>query len=119
MKTPMRAPILALALAVTALPAAAFERLTSADDFVRTIVGRELSRTGIRLRVLPEGQVEGRAFGYPVTGNWRWQDGYFCRTLDWGGYEIAYNCQAVLANGRRARFVSDRGTGQSADFRLN
>lgn len=115
------APMLALGLVLTlALPAAAhaFERIRDAERFARLVDGRELARTGIRLQVLPQGQIAGRGLGYPVTGEWRWQDGYFCRTLDWGGSDLGHDCQAVLAQGSRVRFVSDRGAGRWADFSL-
>jgi len=114
-------PALALGLVLTlALPAAAqaFERIRDADRFARLIDGRELARTGIRLQVLPQGQIAGRGLGYPVTGEWRWQDGYFCRTLDWGGSDLGHDCQAVLAQGSRVRFVAERGAGRWADFSL-
>jgi hypothetical protein len=38
--------------------------------------------------------------------------------MDWGGTEIPHNCQAVLRNGDRLRFVSDQGRGEHADFTL-
>lgn len=112
------AALLAGLAAPVATPAAAFERITDAGDFSRTVVGRDLTRFGIRLQVTPEGGIEGRGFGYPVTGEWRWENGFFCRDMDWGGTEIEYNCQAVLREGNRVRFISDRGQGDSADFRL-
>jgi len=116
---PIMRPILTAALvAALPLPALAFERVADPSSFENIVVGRELSRTGIRLQVLPGGQILGRGLGWPVTGEWSWQDGYFCRTMDWSGYEIAYNCMAVLASDRSVRFIADRGTGDSADFRI-
>lgn len=98
--------------------ASAFERITLADEFTGLVANRELSRFGIRLEVSPSGEISGRGFGYPVTGDWQWRDGYFCRVMDWGGTEIEPNCQMVLRDGDRLRFVSDQGTGEYADFRL-
>lgn len=114
----MRLPLLAAILLALPLPALAFERVTDAQDFAARVVGRELSRTGIRLRVLPDGRIEGRALGWAVTGVWRWAEGYFCRTMDWSGYEIPHNCMVVLADDRTVRFIADRGTGDHADFRI-
>jgi len=92
--------------------------VTGAEEFARRVVGRELARTGIRLTVLPGGQIMGRALGWGITGEWTWREGYFCRTMDWSGYPIEYNCMTVLANGRSVRFIADRGAGDFADFRL-
>jgi hypothetical protein len=114
----MRPMLTAAILAATPLPALGFERVADPTTFESLVIGRELSRTGIRLQVLPDGRIQGRGLAWPVTGDWRWQDGYFCRTMDWSGYEIAYNCMTVLANGRSVRFIADRGTGDSADFRI-
>jgi hypothetical protein len=117
MRTLALAAVLA-GLVSPAPPAAAFERIADAGEFARTVAGRELRRFGIRLRVSGEGAIEGRGFGYPVSGAWRWEDGFFCRVMDWGGTEIPHNCQAVLRNGDRLRFVSDQGRGEYADFTL-
>lgn len=120
----MRIALLSAAVVLAlAAPVAAFDRITDADEFARLIEGRVLTRFGIRLQVStlgqPEGgQINGRGFGYPVTGAWRWEGGYFCRDLDWGGSDLGYNCQAVLRNGTVLRFVSDQGSGDHADFRL-
>lgn len=102
------------------LPAAAqaFERVTDPNSFAQIVVGREISRTGIRLTVLPDGRIEGRALGLAVTGDWRWLDGFFCRSMEWSNQEIPYNCMVVLANDRSVRFIADQGTGQYADFRV-
>jgi hypothetical protein len=110
--------LLALILLALPLPAEAFERVADPQTFAQRIVGRTLSRAGIRLTVLPDGRIEGRALGWSVTGDWHWVEDYFCRTMDWSGYEIAYNCMVVLANDRSVRFIADRGTGDYADFRI-
>jgi hypothetical protein len=108
---------LLLAILLMAAPAAAFERVTEQREFTQ-LMQNSLKRFGIQLQVSADGRITGRGFGYPVTGDWQWQNGLFCRTLDWGGMDLGYNCQAVLRDGNRVRFVSDRGTGQHADFRL-
>ena len=100
------------------LAAEDFSVVGSADRFVSLVNGRELRRLGIRLNVTPEGQIIGRAFGAPVTGEWTWQGGYFCRDLFWNGDDLGYNCQLVQENGDTLRFTSDQGSGMSADLTL-
>jgi hypothetical protein len=120
--TPVTLPALAAAFALAALPAQAFERITDAQAFSHLLEGRALTRFGIRLEVSTDatasGRITGRGFGYPVTGAWRWDQGFFCRDLDWGGSDLGFNCQAVLLDGATVRFVSDQGQGEHADFRL-
>ena len=118
MRRTLKTLVAAAALLLPAGMAAAFERITDGAEFRQLVSGRELTRFGISLQVTPQGQVLGDGLGWPVTGEWRWQNGLFCRTLDWGGSDLGYNCQTVLRNGDRLRFIADEGTGQSADFRL-
>jgi hypothetical protein len=113
---------LACATLAIAAPDAAraenFRPVESVDRFVSLTSGRELRRLGIRVQVLPQGQIEGRAFGSPVTGAWTWEGGYFCRDLYWGGDDLGYNCQLVEENGDTLRFTTDRGDGIFADLTL-
>jgi hypothetical protein len=112
--------ILLLAVPVAAA-ANDFEPIKDKDDFLSLVQNREL-RIGIynlSLNLLPDGQIKGSALGWDITGKWQWQDGYFCREMDWSGMAIEYNCQLVEANGdERLRFTVDKGTGDSATFKL-
>jgi len=110
----------ALALALCATTADAMEKLSERDQFLETLDGRNLTIGiyGLSLAVSPDGVIRGRAAGRDVTGEWTWQDGYFCRSMMWGQREIPYNCQLVQYDGREMRFTTDRGEGDYADFRL-
>jgi hypothetical protein len=98
-----------------------FQPVKEKATFLSLVEDREL-RIGLyslALSVLPDGQIKGSALGWGITGNWTWQDGYFCREMDWSGTAIPYNCQLVEANGdARLRFTVDKGAGDSAVFRL-
>ena len=111
---------LSLSVAVPAVPAAAseFRLVTDRNEFVQLVDGRELTRFGIRLRVSPEGDIEGRGFGHDVWGAWEWSGRFFCRDLGYGNTELGHNCQAVAVRGDTVRFVADQGQGDFADFRL-
>jgi hypothetical protein len=88
--------------------------------FDAQVVGREIVNRvlGINLVVQPDGTISGKAVTWPVTGTWSWQDGFFCRELDWSGMAIPYNCQLVEIRGDQVRFTVDRGDGDAAEFRL-
>jgi hypothetical protein len=98
-----------------------FKPIKDRNDFVSLVKDREL-RIGLynlSLNVLPDGNIKGRALGWDITGRWQWQDGYFCREMDWSGMPIEFNCQLVEAEGaERMRFTVDKGTGDSATFKL-
>lgn len=113
--------LLITAVAASAAPAAAaadFVRITDQSSFERAVLGKTLSRPLIRLQVLSAGKITGRGATAPVTGDWQWREGYFCRDLAWGDRDLGYNCQEVALDGARIRFTSDRGAGQSAVFKL-
>ena len=88
--------------------------------FLSYLDGRSLTirMFGLTIDVAEDGTIGGKAVGRPITGSWSWQDGFFCREMAWGAREIPYNCQLVEAAGNEMRFTTDKGAGDSADFRL-
>jgi hypothetical protein len=114
------AAAIAATFAAIAVPsgAQAFEQVREQSRFVDLITSKKLKRFGIELTVTPQGRIEGRAFGRPVSGDWAWNGGYFCRSLFWGERNLGDNCQAVLVSGDTLRFISDQGAGDYADLRL-
>ncbi|WP_300060153.1 dihydrodipicolinate reductase [uncultured Roseobacter sp.] len=114
----VKSVLIAATLLVASPAAAEFAKVDSQEEFISLIQGKELRRPFVRLEVSREGEISGMGAAWAVTGNWTWQDGYFCRDLFWGGDPLGYNCQEVRAHDNRIRFTSDRGAGDSADFRL-
>ncbi|OYU20076.1 MAG: dihydrodipicolinate reductase [Rhodobacteraceae bacterium PARR1] len=114
--------LLVLILSLIALPARAegYERIATREDFVAAVEGRDMriGLLGITLNVRADGTITGDAMGWPVTGKWDWQDGFFCREMDWSGTPIPYNCQLVERRGDDIRFTVDKGKGDSARFAL-
>lgn len=110
-----------LSISASALQAEGFRPVQDRETFIDLVDGRELrlGLFGVRLNVTADGRIDGRAVTAPVTGNWYWQDGYFCREMDWSGQSIPYDCQLVeVSETRQMRFTVNRGTGESATFRL-
>ncbi|MFN3969839.1 MAG: dihydrodipicolinate reductase [Gemmobacter sp.] len=104
---------------LAASPALAdFNRVSSKGDFVGLVSGKALTRMGVTLKVLPEGKIEGRAFGQTVTGAWNWNGGLFCRDLTFGRRNLGPNCQVVQKKGDTIRFIADEGRGDFADLRI-
>ena len=110
-------------LAMLATPALAeeFEPVRDKGEFLQLVEGRDLriSLYNLTLRLSPNGQIEGKALGWKISGKWLWQNGYFCREMDWEGMSIPWNCQLVEVRGENEmRFTVDQGAGDSASFRL-
>lgn len=111
----------AIALLFAASTASAFERIETRDRFLSLVEGRVLflGLLNAQLDVRSDGTIGGSARNRDVTGSWSWQDGYFCREMDWSGRVIPYNCQLVeLDAPDRVRFTVNRGSGQAATFQL-
>lgn len=118
MRIILTAIVISLMSVSTAPAAQEFQTVREEAQFVSLVSGKELTRFGISLTVTPEGQIRGRAFGRPVTGDWQWTDGYFCRTLFYGERDLGPNCQEVKVQGETLRFTSDKGQGIYADLTL-
>ena len=106
------------ALGIGHAAADGFQTIDDEARFLSLVKGKKLTRFGISLNVFENGTIEGRAFGWPVTGQWSWQDGFFCRDMYYGSQGIGLNCQMVKAKGGTLRFIADRGAGDYADLRL-
>ena len=112
------AALLALPTAAAATP---FTPVTDESQFRQLVQDRDLKYGlfGVTLRVLQNGAISGNAVGSEVSGSWVWRDGYFCRSLNWGGDDLGYNCQLVEVSPQaQLRFTVDQGRGESATFRL-
>lgn len=114
---------LATALCVSCISFAApafaeFEQVTSRNDFMSLVGGKTLSRPLVKISLSSDGSISGSGASWPIEGQWKWQGEYLCRSLEWGGDDLGYNCQEVKVKGNRVRITSDKGVGQSADFRL-
>ncbi len=86
------------------------------NTFIAAIKDKTLKRPLIRLEVTEDGKITGRAAMLSVTGQWTWENSYFCRDLFWGSRNLGYNCQQVSRSGKKIRFTSDEGEGDFADF---
>tara|TARA_R110002094_G_scaffold53486_7_gene64801 strand:- start:676 stop:1032 length:357 start_codon:yes stop_codon:yes gene_type:complete len=117
MKT-MTLAILAAAFGLATPATAEYQTVQTRAEFVALVSGKTLTRPLVRLEVRPDGNITGKGAAWDVSGKWQWKDGFLCRSLVWGGDDMGYNCQRVKANGSKVRITSDRGRGQSADFRL-
>lgn len=117
----MRSLIFLLSLIVIPTTASAYERVFDQYSFVALVSDKILSNWlyGVRLNVTPNGSIVGGAWGWDIAGNWTWKDGFFCRSMTWGGEPLEYNCQLVEVRGaNEIRFTSDQGNGDNASFKL-
>ena len=88
------------------------------DRFINLIDGKKLKRFLIELSVQTDGTIIGMGAGTDVTGNWNWQDNYFCRNLSWGNRDLGSDCQKVELKDQKLFFTSDQGRGATAGFSI-
>ena len=120
MKSALAALIILLGTASAGM-ANTFQPITDKQTFLTLLDGKNLSNRlyGVNLSVTSDGKITGKGAAWPITGSWTWENGYFCRAMDWGGDPIPYNCQLVeVRNGNEMRFTVDQGAGDSASFML-
>ena len=108
----------AVAIALSGAARADLVKVEDQQTFMTMVAGKTLTRALVKINLTPDGRIEGRGVRWDLEGTWSWKDGYFCRDLFWGGDPLGYNCQEVQVQGERIRFTSDRGAGDSADFKL-
>ena len=95
----MRMFALTIIAAVIAEPALAdLVKVDNQAKFVELVNGKTLTRPLVKIKVSPDGEIEGRGSLWDIEGSWSWQDGYFCRDLFWGGDALGSNCQEVQAS---------------------
>ncbi|MEM7711420.1 MAG: dihydrodipicolinate reductase [Pseudomonadota bacterium] len=109
--------VLALLLALP-MPAWAAGPVSSREGFLSLVEGRRLVGDGVSLMVEPDGRITGRGLGLQISGNWTWEDGLFCRTLDTAVRDFPRDCQTVEHRGTSLRFTANGGDGDVADLRL-
>ena len=98
-----------------------FTPIRDLPAFLKLVEGRDLriALYNLTLNLSADGKITGSALGWGITGAWVWNDGYFCRNMDWSGYAIDQDCQLVEALGtQKMRFTVDQGAGDSATFKL-
>ncbi len=116
--------VLVASMGFLSAPAAAqsdWNPIKDREVFMELLDGKSLNiwYYVLKLRVLDDGTISGRAFGGEITGDWEWKDGYFCRKMRWeDSYEVEYNCQLVEIKDQTMRFTVDQGAGEYADFKL-
>jgi hypothetical protein len=114
----MRIFYLSFLLSLMVVSAQAGERILDRSTLLDMVSQKVLILRlfGIKLKIMEDGRIEGKAMGRDVVGDWEWQDGFFCRSMFWGERDIGYNCQEVSINNKKIKFISDRGLGASAKF---
>ena len=94
----------AIALAISAVPAVARERITTEEGYLDRVAGRTVTaEEGNTVVSHPVGR---------VTGRWEWHSGFRCRKLRVGGNESGTDCQLVELCGDQLGSTREQGQGR-------
>lgn len=95
-----------------------FTRVTDAATFEAAVVGRNLNNVNdapsVFFRLNSDGSMNGDVGRGPLSGNWAFRDGYWCRTWTAGLKETSLNsenCQLVELRVGEVALSRDRGEG--------
>lgn len=120
----MLATVLASALAIGAgAPAAMAEEFTTVTDldrFKAHFIGPKIMDPADSANffvVREDGTIEGTWHGATLTGAWRWEDEYFCRTLS-APRPAPEDCQQWGYADGKAQLVRNRGAGDPTVYSL-
>ena len=104
----------AASMALSALPAAAWERITTEAQLLDQVAGRTLlNPEGYSWVYQPDGRITGTWDGMEVTARWEWHQGLFCRNVQIGGNETGTDCQVKEIRGDQLRYTRDQGRGDT------
>ena len=109
----------AIILALTS-PALAIsgKKLNTIDEFQSRVVGKILTSSDGFVTVRKNGSIGGEVQGKKLKGKWNWQEGYFCRSLVWGGKNMGSACQEIRVNGKSVHFIRDQGKGSATSYTI-
>lgn len=103
-----------ISMTFSALPAAAWERITTEAELLNQVAGRTLVNSeGYSWVYQPDGQISGTWDGMTVVGRWEWHQGLFCRNVRVGGRETGTDCQVKEIRGNQLRYTRDQGRGDT------
>ena len=79
----MRIFYLSFLLSLMVVSAQAGERILDRSTLLDMVSQKVLILRlfGIKLKIMEDGRIEGKAMGRDVVGDWEWQDGFFCRSM--------------------------------------
>lgn len=99
--------------------AAMAEPVTTEAAFRDAIVDKTLSLGPGHVVIHGDGTLSGEFNGNELSGTWRWDRTFFCRTLTSQNGVPEENCQAVAVSGSTATFTANEGTGTVRDWAIS
>lgn len=105
-------------LAMSPAMAASFKRIKSAEDFNSKVVGQKLTSEAGFFIIEASGKISGELNKHKAVGAWKWNQGFWCRTIKIGARDLGSNCQTIEVTQDQVKFTRDQGKGDETIFNL-
>ncbi|WP_298261099.1 hypothetical protein [uncultured Litoreibacter sp.] len=115
----MRAIITTLAsfaLLTSVAQADGFKRITSKEDYIEQVAGKNYCNETGCWKVRKNGKMSGKFGEAKLKGKWKWSKGFACRSASLGKKDLGSDCQIVETNGKQIRVTRDQGKGKSVVY---
>ena len=112
--------VIVIAATGSALANDQYRLIDAPEDFADAFIGQKIMdpEDANNFFVIGEdGTIAGTWYGGKLEGAWRWEEGYFCRTLSLPR-PAPEDCQEWYLGDGSARLTRDRGKGESTIYAL-
>lgn len=91
-----------------------FKRITTEAEYMQKIVGKKLVTGKDFVKIEKNGKMKGKFGGAKLVGAWKWQQGYWCRTIRLGGKDRGSDCQVVMVSDTQMYSIRKQGKGDKS-----
>ena len=92
--------------------------ITTEKEFRTKVVGKKLITDRGYALVQEDGSMAGKLGGRELTGEWTWEDGYYCRSVALGDRQLPDDCQMVTIEGDEVTFYRKKGYGNGFVYQI-
>lgn len=93
-------------------------RVTTEQEYRDAVVGKKFGNKHGYFVVHEDGTFTGEFSGKKMTGEWTWEDEFFCRSGKLGTRKIKHDCHAVFLEGDKLTGHRKKGKGKKVTYRL-
>ena len=87
-------------------------QITNQKQFLEKVADRKLVQGSSWVIISATGSVNGEGPDeVPISGNWTWNETYYCRDISIDSVPLPHDCQTVTLDGNIVSFIHDKGRG--------
>lgn len=94
------------------------KQITTDKEFRAKVVGKKLITDRGYVIVQKDGSMAGKSGNRELSGEWTWEDGYYCRSVALGSRQLPDDCQMVTILGDEVTFYTKKGYGDGFVYQI-